>query len=41
LAAAKQRIEQQDGWMKEKRSRIESSLAKLDHDFDKLLKSSN
>jgi argininosuccinate lyase len=41
LAAAKQRVEQQDGWIKEKRSRIQSSLAKLNEDFDKLLKSSN
>jgi argininosuccinate lyase len=41
LAAAKQRIEQQDGWIKERRSQIESSLAKLNEDFDKLLKGSN
>jgi argininosuccinate lyase len=41
LAAAKQRIEQQDGWIKERRSRIESSLAKLNEDFAKLLKGSN
>jgi len=41
LAAAKQRIEQQDGWIKERRSQIESSLAKLNEDFAKLLKSSN
>ena len=41
LASAKQRIEQQDGWIKERRSQIESSLAKLNEDFDKLLKGSN
>jgi argininosuccinate lyase len=41
LDAAKPRLAQQDGWIKEKRSRIQSSLAKLNEDFDKLLKSSN
>jgi argininosuccinate lyase len=41
LDAAKQKIAQQDVWIKEKRTRIESSLAKLNADFDKLLKSSN
>ena len=41
LEAAKQRLAQQDGWIREKRSRIDTSLARLDGDFRKLLKSSN
>jgi argininosuccinate lyase len=36
LKASKQRLAQQDTWIKEKRARIDSSLARLDHDFDKL-----
>jgi argininosuccinate lyase len=36
--AAQQRLAQQDAWIREKRSRIDASLAKLDRDFDKLLK---
>jgi argininosuccinate lyase len=39
LKAASQNLAHQDGWIKEKRTKIESSLAKLDYDFDKLLKS--
>jgi argininosuccinate lyase len=39
LKAANKNLAQQDEWIKEKRARIESSLAKLDYDFDKLLKS--
>ena len=38
LKAAKQRTTQQDSWIKEKRARIESALARLNQDFDKLLK---
>jgi argininosuccinate lyase len=41
LEAAKQRLAQQDGWIREKRSRTDTSLAMLDDDFKKLLKSSN
>ena len=41
LEAAKQRLAQQDGWITEKRSRIDTSLARLDGDFMKLLTSSN
>jgi argininosuccinate lyase len=37
LKAAKQRLAQQDAWVKEKRARIDGSLAKLNRDFDKLL----
>jgi argininosuccinate lyase len=37
LKAARQKLSQQDAWTKEKRARIASSLARLDHDFDKLL----
>jgi argininosuccinate lyase len=37
LKAARQRLAQQDAWIKEKRARIDSSLARLDHDFDKLV----
>ena len=36
LEAAKQKLAQQGDWVKEKRSRITSSLARLDSDFDKL-----
>jgi argininosuccinate lyase len=38
LKAANNNLMQQNAWITEKRARIESSLAKLDHDFDKLLK---
>ena len=41
LEAAKQRVAQQDEWAKEKRSKINASLAKLNGDFDSLLRSSN
>ena len=41
LEATKQRLIQQEAWIKEKRTRIDSSLAKLNADFDSLLKSSN
>jgi argininosuccinate lyase len=34
---AQQRLAQQDAWIKEKRTRIASSLARLDRDFDKLV----
>jgi argininosuccinate lyase len=37
LKAAKQRLAQQDAWIKEKRARIDGSLARLDRDFDKLV----
>jgi argininosuccinate lyase len=37
LKAAKQRLAQQDAWIKEKRARIDSSLGKLDQEFDKLV----
>jgi argininosuccinate lyase len=38
LKAANKNLAQQNEWIKDKRSKIESSLAKLDYDFDKLLK---
>lgn len=38
LKAAKQGLAQQDAWIKERQARINSSLAKLDQDFDKLPK---
>lgn len=34
---AQQRLARQDTWIKEKRNRIDASLARLDRDFDKLL----
>ncbi|MEC5405642.1 argininosuccinate lyase [Paraburkholderia sp. MPAMCS5] len=37
LTAAKAKLAQQDAWVKEKRAKIDSSLAGLDRDFDKLL----
>lgn len=37
LSAASAKLTQQDDWVKEKRVRIDSSLAALDRDFDKLL----
>lgn len=36
LKAARQTLAHQDAWIKEKRSRIDASLARLDRDFDKL-----
>jgi argininosuccinate lyase len=41
LKAAKQKLAQQEAWVKEKRATINSSLAKLDGDFDKLVKRGN
>jgi argininosuccinate lyase len=41
LETTKQKLIQQEAWIKEKRTRIDSSLAKLNGDFDNLLKSSN
>ncbi len=41
LAEAKQRIERQDGWIKDRRAKIAAGLAKLDADFDTLAKSAN
>ena len=38
LKAARQKLAQQDAWTREKRARIAASLARLDHDFDGLLK---
>ncbi|MBI5582157.1 MAG: argininosuccinate lyase [Deltaproteobacteria bacterium] len=39
LKLANQKLAEQDGWIKEKRTKINSSLAKLDADFNKLLNS--
>ena len=41
LDAAKQKLAQQEAWIREKRSRIDNSLAKLNEDFDKVAKSGN
>ncbi len=41
LKAAKQTLAQQDAWIKEKRGRIDASLARLDRDFSKLAKAAN
>jgi argininosuccinate lyase len=41
LETTKQKLIQQEAWIKEKRTRIDSSLAKLNGDFDSLSKSSN
>jgi argininosuccinate lyase len=41
LDVAKQKLAQQEAWIKEKRARIDSSLAKLNADFDNLSKDSN
>jgi hypothetical protein len=38
LAASKQRLAQQDDWIKERRARIGSALSTLDEDFAKLLR---
>lgn len=40
LAAAQARVKQQDGWIGERRNRIDSALASLDGDFGKLLAAS-
>ena len=39
LKIANQKLAEQDAWIKEKRDRINTSLAKLDTDFGKLLNS--
>lgn len=39
LTAARAKIAQQDTWVTEKRKKIDSSLAGLDREFDKLLSS--
>ncbi|MET0741956.1 MAG: argininosuccinate lyase [Microvirga sp.] len=41
LAQARERNVQQEAWIREKRSRIDASLARLDRDFDKILTSTN
>ena len=41
LADAKQRLDRQDAWIKERRARIAMGLAKLDADFGTLAKSAN
>jgi argininosuccinate lyase len=41
LKEAQQRLDQQDQWIKARRAHIDASLARLDHDFDKLLASSS
>ncbi len=40
LKAANQKLAQQTAWIKEKRARIDSSLTRLNQDFNKLLKGS-
>lgn len=39
LKLANQKLVEQDTWIKEKRAKINASLAKLDADFGKLLNS--
>jgi argininosuccinate lyase len=41
LTRANQKLSEQDAWLKEKRDRINASLAKLDADFGKLLNRGN
>ncbi|MDX3810242.1 MAG: argininosuccinate lyase, partial [Bosea sp. (in: a-proteobacteria)] len=41
LREARQRLDQQEDWIKEKRAKIASSLAKLDSDFTALARSGN
>ena len=41
LTEAKQRVEKQDGWIKDRRARIAAGLAKLDADFATLAKNAN
>lgn len=41
LAEAKQRIDRQDAWIKDRRAKIAAGLAKLDTDFATLAKSAN
>jgi argininosuccinate lyase len=37
LKAAKEKLAQQDDWVKQRRARINDALAGLDRDFDKLV----
>jgi argininosuccinate lyase len=41
LAEAKQRIDRQDVWIKDRRAKIAAGLAKLDADFGTLAKNAN
>ena len=41
LAEAKQRLDRQDAWIKDRRARISAGLAKLDADFGTLARSAN
>jgi argininosuccinate lyase len=41
LKAARQKLAQQDAWVKEKRAKIDSSLGRLDQDFNSLVKRAN
>jgi argininosuccinate lyase len=41
LNAARKKLAQQDAWVREKRAKIDSSLGRLDQDFDRLLKRAN
>lgn len=41
LGTAKLKLAQQEAWIREKRSRIDNSLAKLNQDFDKIAKGGN
>ncbi|MCY7319778.1 MAG: argininosuccinate lyase [Ramlibacter sp.] len=41
LKLANQRLAEQEAWIKSKRARIDSALARLDADFDKLLTAAN
>ncbi|MEP7057388.1 MAG: argininosuccinate lyase, partial [Caldimonas sp.] len=41
LKLAKQKLAEQSEWIRQKRARIDTSLARLDADFDKLVKSGN
>ena len=41
LAEAKQRLDRQDAWIKDRRTKISTGLAKLDADFSTLAKSAN
>jgi argininosuccinate lyase len=41
LRLARQKLAEQDGWIAARRARIDSSLARLDADFDQLLKTAN
>lgn len=41
LREARQRLDEQDSWIKEKRAKIANALARLDTDFTALAKSGN